>query len=738
MEVQFFLGIAVDTSTLMPLAGGTFSGDVTFDGATAGYDIVWDKSDNALEWADNAKAKFGTGGDLEIFHNASNSVINDAGTGDLLLQVGGTTQATISSTGVVIANNLTVSGTTTTINTQTLDVEDKNIVVGKVSSPSDTTADGGGITLKGASDKTFNWVNATDAWTSSEHIHLLDNKKLFVGGASGTTDGLEIVHNGSNSILNDTGTGTLQLQLGGSTKLEVTSGGINVTGAITVGGSALASANTFTAVASGSIANNKAVKIDTTNGKVSEVKANVTARGAVNVPGSVNNVNSGQDNEYMKSVRCGDGLVLMIYQDTDNNHGAAIVAEHTASSGNTLAFGSEATFFQSDLIDEGIDACYIGSNKVFIAWFGTGSKVNMVIATVNPSTRAITFGSIVTTGSNTNWPAVSYDEDQDKVLLVHSTTNTTVPKGIVCSVSGTTITQGTPVSLPTVPGAGNQTTRYTTSCYDTNVNKHIIGMRKETNDRCGVLSATISGTSVSFGAWVNVNNATCFADTMEIAFNTQRNAFVILYRISNNATASSGTCAANGTITIHSTIGVMYHGNTSNKRYPGLVYDSAAQRLVAIQLNNTSHVKTRMVIMASDYTLTVPGIETTFRGAESNYISIGVSGRATTGGVVCIGSRWDQGGNNRALWAVSGETTESVTNLTQARHYVGFADQAYTDGQTVTVKTYGNNVDTLSGLTIGSVYYVDGSGNVSSNNSGAITEVGMAISADTILIKQPY
>ena len=43
------------------------SGDVTFDGATAGYDIVWDKSDNALEWADNAKAKFGTGGDLEIF-----------------------------------------------------------------------------------------------------------------------------------------------------------------------------------------------------------------------------------------------------------------------------------------------------------------------------------------------------------------------------------------------------------------------------------------------------------------------------------------------------------------------------------------------------------------------------------------------------------------------------------------------------------------------------------------------
>jgi hypothetical protein len=99
----------VDTSTLMPLSGGIFSGDVTFDGATAGYDIVWDKSDNALEWADNAKAKFGTGGDLEIFHNASNSVINDAGTGDLLLQVGGSTKATVSSTGFGVTGALTVS-----------------------------------------------------------------------------------------------------------------------------------------------------------------------------------------------------------------------------------------------------------------------------------------------------------------------------------------------------------------------------------------------------------------------------------------------------------------------------------------------------------------------------------------------------------------------------------------------------------------------------------------------------
>ena len=115
---------------------------------------------------------------------------------------------TINGGNLVLSGDLTVNGTTTTINTQTLDVEDHNITLGKVSTPTDTTANGGGITLKGSSDHTFNWINATDAWTSSEHIHLIDNKKLFVGGASGTTDGLDIFHDGNHSYLSNT-TGSL-------------------------------------------------------------------------------------------------------------------------------------------------------------------------------------------------------------------------------------------------------------------------------------------------------------------------------------------------------------------------------------------------------------------------------------------------------------------------------------------------------------------------------------------------
>ena len=58
-----------------------FENDVTFDGATAGRDIVFDRSDNALEFADNAEARFGTGADLTITHDATNTHFrNNTGT----------------------------------------------------------------------------------------------------------------------------------------------------------------------------------------------------------------------------------------------------------------------------------------------------------------------------------------------------------------------------------------------------------------------------------------------------------------------------------------------------------------------------------------------------------------------------------------------------------------------------------------------------------------------------------
>ena len=93
---------------------------------------------------------------------------------------------------------------------------------------------------------------------------------------------------------------------------------------------------------------------------------------------------------------------------------------------------------------------------------------------------------------------------------------------------------------------------------------------------------------------------------------------------------------------------------------------------------------------------------------------------------------------NKPTWFPFG--TQSVaSNLTQGRHYIGFADQAYTDGQTATIKTYGNTVDTLSGLTIGSKYMVLPIGNLTTTQqTGAGAALaGLAIGTNKLLIREP-
>jgi len=71
---------------------------------------------------------------------------------------------------LTLSGNLTVNGTTTNLNSTNLIIEDKNIIIADVATPTDTTADGAGITIKGATDKTFNWVQSTGRFTSSEPV----------------------------------------------------------------------------------------------------------------------------------------------------------------------------------------------------------------------------------------------------------------------------------------------------------------------------------------------------------------------------------------------------------------------------------------------------------------------------------------------------------------------------------------------------------------------------------------
>ena len=87
---------------------------------------------------------------------------------------------------ITIRGNFTVSGTTTTIDTATLTVEDKNIEIAKVSSPTDTTATGAGITVKGgtiqstyhnSTDKLFQWQGGSSSQLAFSSSHkIVENK----------------------------------------------------------------------------------------------------------------------------------------------------------------------------------------------------------------------------------------------------------------------------------------------------------------------------------------------------------------------------------------------------------------------------------------------------------------------------------------------------------------------------------------------------------------------------------
>ena len=134
------------------------------------------------------------------------------------------------SVNLTVSGNLTVNGTTTTINSTTISVDDKTFELGAVASPDDSTADGGGLVLKGATDKTWLWSDTTDAWTSSEHVDLASGKSYYINGTavlSGSTLGSGVTSSSLTSV-GTIGTGVWQ-----GTAVAVAYGGTGLTSAVT-------------------------------------------------------------------------------------------------------------------------------------------------------------------------------------------------------------------------------------------------------------------------------------------------------------------------------------------------------------------------------------------------------------------------------------------------------------------------------------------------------------------------
>ena len=137
-------------------------------------------------------------GETVTIQGTNNEVEVSSSSASRTLTVGLPNDVTISND-LTVVGDLVVQGQTTTLSTTEVAVEDKNIVLGNTSTPTDTTADGGGITLKGASDYEIKWVNSTNSWTFNQNINVTTGG-LSIGGVQ--------VINGSRVMSNTAITGS--------------------------------------------------------------------------------------------------------------------------------------------------------------------------------------------------------------------------------------------------------------------------------------------------------------------------------------------------------------------------------------------------------------------------------------------------------------------------------------------------------------------------------------------------
>ena len=159
---------------------------------------------------------------------------------------------------LTVAGNLTIQGTTTTVNTATMTIEDPNIELGTTASPTDTTANGGGITLKGASDKTIQWLESTGNWTFNQNVDLIAGKEFRIENTQ---------------VLSKTRLGDTVTTAAGLTTIG-TLNNLTVTGNVAIGGLVTTGALSITTGGSISVNNQKitglATPVDSTDATTKE------------------------------------------------------------------------------------------------------------------------------------------------------------------------------------------------------------------------------------------------------------------------------------------------------------------------------------------------------------------------------------------------------------------------------------------------------------------------------------
>ena len=160
----------------------------------------------------------------------------------------------------------------------------------------------------------------------------------------------------------------------------------------------------------------------------------------------------------------------------------------------TGTFGSSTTFSGSAPSNDVVSVYDSSNNKIVIAYRNdTAATGEAVVGTV--SGASISFGTPVTfTSDNPADVNIAYDSTNNKVVIAFADNTNNLGKAVVGTVSGTSISFGTVATFESAASS------YCSISYDVSTQKMVIGYRDNGNSSYGTaIVGTVSGTSISFG-----------------------------------------------------------------------------------------------------------------------------------------------------------------------------------------------------------------------------------------------
>ena len=270
--------------------------------------------------------------------------------------------------------------------------------------------------------------------------------------------------------------------------------------------------------------------------------------------------------------------VVICYTDASNSdYGTAIVG---TVSGTSISFGTEVVFVSSTAGQ--VSAVYdSNSNRVVIAYVNSSSWGKAIVGTV--SGTSISFGAENGyQSSRVDQPTIGFDSTNNKAVIMFSDDgNSNYLTGIVATVSDDSISFGSKVSSGFATDENNSSIEI---AFDSANGKTIVATQSNASpDKPTVLVVTVSGTSLSFGSPVTVNTDLTTGQ-MRVVYDSSAGKINVFYAdrtssddlVYNVGTVSGTSISFGSKITLIAAVG----GFNKPYDYPSVTYDSNQQRVV--------------------------------------------------------------------------------------------------------------------------------------------------------------